>query len=57
LCSSPTLVEILLRPKSLNTGHGHEVCTKLFSFENKNLLPSGAPRNTSGENKTCVLNT
>jgi len=57
LCSFPTLVAMLLRPKSLSVGDGIVACTRLFSFENKNLLPSGGPRNTSGENKRCVLNT
>jgi hypothetical protein len=48
---------MLPRPKSLLIDDGHEACTSLFSFENKNLLPSGGPRNTIEENKICVLNT
>jgi hypothetical protein len=44
LLFSPTLVAMLLRPKSLSVGDGHEVCTRLFSFENKNLLPLGGPK-------------
>jgi hypothetical protein len=47
-------VEMLPRPKSLITCDGHEACTRLFSFENKNLLPSGGPKNTTGEKKTCL---
>jgi hypothetical protein len=36
---------------------GHEFCTSLSSFENKNLFPSGASKDTAGENRRFVLNT
>jgi hypothetical protein len=36
---------------------GHEFCTSLSSFENKNLFPSSASKDTAGENRRFVLNT
>jgi len=57
LCSSPFFEKILPPPRSLVTLRGHEACTNLYSFENKNLFPSGAPKDTAGESSRCVLNT
>ncbi len=57
LCSLPVFERMLPRPKSLVALRGHELCTNLYSFENKNLFPSGAPKDTAGESSRCVLNT
>jgi hypothetical protein len=57
LCSLPVLKRMLPCPTSLLILGGHEPCTNLYSFENKNLFPSGAPKDTAGESSRCVLNT
>jgi hypothetical protein len=57
LCFFPVWVVKLPRPKSFFMDDGHEFCTSLSSFENKNLFPSGASKDTAGENRRFVLNT
>jgi hypothetical protein len=57
LCSLPVFERMLPRPKNVVALSGHEPCTNLYSFENKNLFPSGAPKDMAGENNRCVLNT
>jgi hypothetical protein len=57
LCSLHVLKRMLPRPRSLVILGGHELCTNLYSLENKNLFPSGAPKDTAGKSSRCVLNT
>ncbi len=57
LCSLPVLKKMLPHTRSLVILGGHELCTNLYSLENKNLFPSGASKDTTGESSRCVLNT
>jgi hypothetical protein len=56
LCSSPVLIVRACGPRSLATDGGHELWTSLFSFANKNLLPSGAPKEMVRQKRRWVLN-